>query len=91
MMENKKEKVERPSREFYTANSMLRFNPLWALILGERSVGKSFEFKKRSINTPNTIWIYLRRTDILRKDPKNWKSYLSGLLKEEVIDILDEE
>lgn len=86
-MENKKEKVEKPPREFYTANSMLRFNPLWALILGERSVGKSFEFKKRSINTPNTIWIYLRRTDILRKDPKNWKSYLSDLLKEEVIDI----
>lgn len=82
-----KENVVKQPREFYTANSMLRYNPLWAFILGERSVGKSFEFKKRSINTPNTIWIYLRRTDILRKDPKNWKSYLSDLLKEEVIDL----
>lgn len=86
-MPKEKEKVEEPPREFYTANSMLRYNPLWAFILGERSVGKSFEFKKRSINTPNTIWVYLRRTDILRRDPKNWKSYLSDLLNEEVIDI----
>ena len=80
------EEIKQP-REFYTANSMLRYNPLWALILGERSTGKSFEFKKRSINTPNSIWIYLRRTDILRKDPKNWKSYLSDLLQKEVIDL----
>jgi len=86
MTKEKENKIEQP-REYYTANSMLRYNPLWAFILGERSVGKSFEFKKRSINTPNTIWIYLRRTDILRRDPKNWKSYLSDLLKEEVIDL----
>lgn len=73
--------------EHYTADSMLRYNPLWAMILGERSVGKSFEFKKRSINTPNSIWIYLRRTDVLRKDPKNWKTYTSDLLQENAIDI----
>lgn len=84
---NKKEEVIEKPRKFYTANSMLRYNPLWALILGERSVGKSFEFKKRSINTDNTIWVYLRRTDKLRRDPKNWKSYLSDLLQKEVIDI----
>ncbi len=85
MKEN--QEVERPPREFYSANTMLRYNPLWALILGERSVGKSFEFKRRSVTTPNTIWIYLRRTDILRRDPKNWKSYLSDLLKEQVINV----
>ena len=73
-------------REFYTADKMLRYNPLWAFILGERSVGKSFEFKRRSITTPDSIWVYLRRTDVLRKDPKNWKSYLSDLLKEGKID-----
>ena len=38
------EKLEEP-REFYKADTMLRYNPLWAFILGERSVGKSFEFK----------------------------------------------
>lgn len=80
-------KVEKPPREFYSANSMLRYNPLWAIVLGERSVGKSFEFKRRSIVTPNTIWIYLRRTDILRRDPKNWKSYISDLIKENVVDL----
>ena len=73
-------------REFYTADRMLRYNPLWALILGERSVGKSFEFKRRSIVTPDSIWVYLRRTDVLRKDPKNWKSYLSDLLQKNKID-----
>ena len=73
--------------EHYRSDSMLRYNPLWALILGERSVGKSFEFKKRSINTPNSIWIYLRRTDVLRKDPKNWKTYTSDLLQANAIDI----
>ena len=73
-------------REFYKADKMLRYNPLWAFILGERSVGKSFEFKRRSITTPDSLWIYLRRTDVLRKDPKNWKSYLSDLLVNGVID-----
>lgn len=86
MSHESKDKPKQP-REYYTANSMLRYNPLWAFIFGERSVGKSFEFKKRSINTPNSIWVYLRRTDILRRDPKNWKSYLSDLSKEEVIDL----
>lgn len=76
--------MEQP-RVYYSADKMLRYNPLWALICGERSVGKSFEFKKRSINTPNTIWIYLRRTDTLRKDPKNWKTYTSDLLQKGVI------
>ena len=80
------EKISEMPREYYKADSMLRYNPLWALILGERSVGKSFEFKRRSITTPNSIWIYLRRTDVLRKDPKNWKSYLSDLLQANVID-----
>lgn len=80
------EEVKEP-REFYKADTMLRYNPLWAFILGERSVGKSFEFKRRSITTPDSLWIYLRRTDTLRKDPKNWKSYLSDLLKEQVIDL----
>ena len=80
------EVIERP-RMYYNAGGMLRYNPLWALILGERSTGKSFEFKRRSIVTDNSIWVYLRRTDILRRDPKNWKSYLSDLLQKEVIDI----
>ena len=73
-------------RVYYTADTMLRYNPLWCIICGERSVGKSFEFKKRSINTPNTIWVYLRRTDVLRKDPRNWKTYISDLLQANVID-----
>ena len=75
-----------PPRMYYDGNPMLRYNPLWALILGERSIGKSFWFKKKSVITPNSIWVYLRRTDVLRKDPKNWKSYLSDLLQAEVID-----
>lgn len=79
--------VNEMPREFYKADTMLRYNPLWALILGERSVGKSFEFKRRSITTPNSIWVYLRRSDVLRKDPKNWKSYLSDLLQQQVIDL----
>ena len=73
-------------RFYYDGNPMLRYNPLWAMILGERSIGKSFWFKKKSINTPNSIWIYLRRTDVLRRDPKNWKSYLSDLLQANAID-----
>lgn len=80
------EKANEMPREYYTADSMLRYNPLWAMILGERSTGKSFEFKRRSITTPNSIWIYLRRTDVLRKDPKNWKSYTSDLLQAGKID-----
>ena len=80
-----KKQTEIP-REYYSADTMLRYNPLWAFILGERSCGKSFEFKRRSITTPNTIYIYLRRTDVDRKDPKNWKSYLSDLLLAEKID-----
>lgn len=75
-----------PPRLYYDGNAMLRYNPLWAMILGERSVGKSFWFKQKSINTPNSIWIYLRRTDVLRRDPKNWKSYLSDLLQAGAID-----
>jgi len=78
------------TREFYSPNAMCRYNPLWAIILGERSVGKSFAFKERSINTPNTIWVYLRRTDTDRKDPKNWKSYLSELVVADVIDVDDD-
>lgn len=77
-------------REFYNPNAMCRYNPLWAIILGERSVGKSFAFKERSINTPNHIWVYLRRTDTDRKDPKNWKSYLSELVVADVIDVDDD-
>ncbi len=73
-------------RMYYDGNPMLRYNPLWAMILGERSVGKSFWFKQKSINTPDSIWIYLRRTDVLRRDPKNWKSYLSDLLQAGAID-----
>lgn len=79
-------KSEMP-RYYYDGSSMLRYNPLWAMILGERSIGKSFWFKQRSINLPNSIWIYLRRTDVLRKDPKNWKSYTSDLLQANAIDI----
>ena len=82
--------MDEVKREFYSPNSMCRYNPLWAIILGERSVGKSFAFKERSINTPNSIWIYLRRTDVDRKDPKNWKSYLSELIVANKIDIDDE-
>lgn len=79
-------KIDTPPRVYYDGNPMLRYNPLWAIILGERSVGKSFWFKRKSVVTPNSIWVYLRRTDVLRKDPKNWKSYLSDLLQAEVID-----
>lgn len=79
--------VNEMPREYYKADNMLRYNPLWALVLGERSVGKSFEFKRRSIVTPDSLWVYLRRTDTLRKDPKNWKSYLSDLLQAQVIDL----
>ena len=79
--------VDIPPRMYYDGNPMLRYNPLWAIILGERSVGKSFWFKQKSINTPNSIWVYLRRTDVLRRDPKNWKSYLSDLLQAGVIDV----
>ena len=78
--------VNEQPRMFYKADTLLRYNPLWALVLGERSVGKSFEFKRRSVVTPNSIWVYLRRTDVLRKDPKNWKSYVSDLLQKNVID-----
>ena len=84
-MKDKVDIKEMP-REYYKADTMLRYNPLWAFILGERSVGKSFEFKRRSIITPNSLWVYLRRTDTLRKDPKNWKSYLSDLLMAGVVD-----
>ena len=77
-------------REYYSPNNMCRYNPLWAIILGERSVGKSFAFKEKSINTPNSIWVYLRRTDVERKDPKNWKSYLSELVIADKIDIDDD-
>ena len=79
-------KLNEIPREYYKADTMLRYNPLWAMVLGERSVGKSFEFKRRSVVTDNSIWIYLRRTDVLRKDPKNWKSYISDLLQAGVID-----
>ena len=78
--------ADSPPRIYYDGNPMLRYNPLWAIILGERSVGKSFWFKQKSVNTPNSIWVYLRRTDVLRKDPKNWKSYLSDLLQAGAID-----
>lgn len=77
-------------RTFYDPKPMCRYNPLWAMILGERSCGKSFAFKEASINTPNSIWVYLRRTDTDRKDPKNWKSYLSDLIQANKIDIDDE-
>ena len=79
------EKMEQP-RQFYDGGKMLRYNPLWCIVTGERSVGKSFYFKRRSINSENTITIYLRRTDELRKKPTNWKTYLSDLFKENVID-----
>lgn len=79
--------VSEQPRYYYDGTQMLRYNPLWAMILGERSIGKSFWFKQRSINTQNSIWIYLRRTDILRKDPKNWKSYTSDLFNANAIDI----
>lgn len=82
--------MDEQPREYYSPNSMCRYNPLWAIVLGERSVGKSFAFKERSINTPNTIWVYLRRTDVDRKDPKNWKSYLSELVAADVIDVDDD-
>lgn len=78
--------TEKP-RVYYKADTMLRYNPLWCMVLGERSVGKTYEFKRRSITTPDTLWVYLRRTDKLAKDPKNWKSYLSDLLMNEHIDI----
>ena len=77
-------KTEQP-RKFYDGNQMLRYNPLWCIVTGERSVGKSFWFKRRSINSDNTITIYLRRTDELRKKPTNWKTYLSDLFKENAI------
>ena len=80
------QQVTTPPRVYYDGNPMLRYNPLWAIILGERSVGKSFWFKRKSVTTPNSIWIYLRRTDVLRKDPKNWKSYLSDLINANAID-----
>lgn len=80
---------EKP-RVYYDPKPMCRYNPLWAMILGERSCGKSFAFKEASINTPNSIWIYLRRTDVDRKDPKNWKSYLSDLMQAGKIDPDDE-
>lgn len=79
--------ISEQPRYYYDGTQMLRYNPLWAMILGERSIGKSFWFKQRSINTPNSIWIYLRRTDILRRDPKNWKSYTSDLFNANAIDI----
>lgn len=79
------EKMKQP-RQFYDGGKMLRYNPLWCIVTGERSVGKSFYFKRRSINSENTITIYLRRTDELRKKPTNWKTYLSDLFKENVID-----
>lgn len=81
--------VEIP-RVYYNPKPMCRYNPLWAMILGERSCGKSFAFKEASITTPNSIWVYLRRTDTDRKDPKNWKSYLSDLIQAGVIDLDDE-
>lgn len=77
-------------RKFYDGNPMLRYNPLWCIVTGERSVGKSFWFKRRSINSENTITIYLRRTDELRKKPTNWKTYLADLFKENAINPDDE-
>ena len=70
---------------YYSATEMLRYNPLWAFVNGGRSIGKSFEFRQRSINTMNSLWVYLRRTDKQRLDPKNWKSYCSDLLLENKI------
>lgn len=74
-------------RQYYSANDLLRYNPLWAFINGGRSIGKSYDFRRRSINTENSLWIYLRRTDKQRLDPKNWKSYCSDLLANEHIDV----
>lgn len=70
---------------YYSASDMLRYNPLWAFVNGGRSIGKSFEFRQRSINTPDSLWIYLRRTDKQRLDAKNWKSYCTDLLMENKI------
>ena len=81
---------EEIQRVYYDPKPMYRYNPLWALILGERSCGKSFAFKRDSINTPDSVWIYLRRTDVDRKDPKNWKSYLSDLIQADAIDVDNE-
>lgn len=72
--------------QYYDPTTALRYNPLWLFVLSTRSVGKSFSFKKLAINTDNLITIWLRRTDVQKKDVKNWKSFIAPLLINGVID-----
>ena len=47
-MKDKVDIKEMP-REYYKADTMLRYNPLWAFILGERSVD-NYTARKRQVN-----------------------------------------